>query len=164
MDKTNDVFFTELIESVGKCSAGTLSRVTLSPDLPPKGPTDFESWPAVRVEKADSSRERTGFFFFHRPITVSAKMPVADHKGHMAPCLRARKYLASEIAHHVRVSTDPGIGVEIIFLPHPQDQPIRFEHYVGHGEFIFASTGHHLWCLPELCRGSQAHLEFHRRG
>src|SRR4029453_12566179 len=97
-----------------------------------KRPADFEAWPALRLLKSQPPDELPGVLFLDGPVAKPAQGPVTYQVCHVTPGLEHRKRCAAEIAHHLVIRTQTGVGVKVAPLPLTQDEPCSFQPWNGH--------------------------------
>jgi hypothetical protein len=74
----------------------------------------------------------TGVLFLDGPVAKPAQGPVPYQVGHVTPGLEHRKRLAAEIAHHLGIRAQTGVGVKVALLPLTQEEPCSFQPWNGH--------------------------------
>src|SRR4030095_11006150 len=102
--QANDVWLVEFIKGVFKRLSSGFSRVAFPPKLSLERPANFKPGPAFRIYTTNTSSKAPASFFLNRPNTVTAEIPMPDHRSHMAPGLRAIEYFSAHVAHHFRIS------------------------------------------------------------
>ncbi len=132
MDEAHEVRPVECFESVGDRGTCRFTRIALPPELASDGPPKLSIGPSFRIVEADTADELTGLALFHRPGPETAKFPVSEVHGHLAPRVGA----GDGTARGVEELHDHGIGAKLrvsidIGLPKgPKNQAFGLEDHV----------------------------------
>ena len=110
-------------EGVGDDQLRRLGGVAAAPKLAAERPADFPARPAFRLPAADPAGQKAGRTFFHGPQAEAPQLPVAQDKCHVPPRFVAGERIArAQVAHDLRITAHRGIGIEVRFAKHPQQQ------------------------------------------
>src|SRR5262249_2837913 len=126
MDEANDVLPVEFVETICECTAGAFTCQAFTPVRTSQCPANFKSGPAFGIKKTDAPNELATYLFFHRPVAITAQLPMAHQECEMPPGFQPVESLTPEITHHFLIRAHFRIGVEVFITPHAEQQSISF--------------------------------------